>query len=161
MDPNSPTRCKHVGRAGQCSFEAQEGSDYCARHAKGTDLELKHYLLTVPELRDAAIRQNGLDDVKDLTDEIKMCRVMAERRFNMIDSNADFLAAIGTINTLYTTLEKLISSCHRLETSIGTLMSRDALLQLAKKIVGVLAEEVKDEALVDRITDKLLTLLDE
>jgi len=160
-DPNSPTRCIHVGPTGQCTREAQEGSDYCERHARAEDIELKHYLLTEPSLNAAARRQNGVEEIKNLREEIVLCRVLAERRLNMVESNADFLAAIGTINTLFTTLEKLVSSCHRLETSLGTLLSKDALLALAKKIVDVLASEVKDEVLVDKITEKILTLLDD
>jgi hypothetical protein len=117
-------------------------------------------MLTNPEISESAGRHNQAEELKSLREEIAICRSLVERRLNMIESNADLLAAVGQVNSLFLTLEKLISSCHRLETSLGTLLSRASLLDLARGIVGIIMDELEGiddyEEIIDRISEKII-----
>ena len=163
-DPNDPHRCIASTRSGQCAHAAILDHDKCAYHLRDRDIEdklaLKAYNLTNVDIADAAGRHSQAEELKSLREEIALCRSLVERRLNMIESNTDFLAAIGQVNTLFLTLEKLISSCHRLEVNLGNLLSKAALLDLAKEIVEILMVELVHvdgyENLVDRIGERIV-----
>jgi len=165
--PNSPDRCQATTQYGQCPVQAIEGKDYCAYHLRDRDIEskmsLKAYILTNPDIAQAAGRHSQVEELKSLREEIALCRSLVERRLNMIESNADFLAAYGAINSTFLTLEKLITSCHKLEVNLGSLLSKAAILDLAKEIVGILMHELEEiegyEAIVDRISDKIIVTI--
>jgi hypothetical protein len=163
-DPNDPRRCEATTQSGQCAHQAVDGQNLCAYHMKDRDVEdkmsLRSYILTDTVLAESAGRHSQVEELKSLREEIAICRSLVERRLNMIESNADLLAAVGQVNSLFLTLEKLISSCHRLETSLGTLLSRSSLLELAKGIVGTIMDELEGidnyEEIVDTISEKIL-----
>jgi hypothetical protein len=60
--------------------------------------------------------------------------MLIERRFNLIQSDADLIAACGALNTLLLTVERLVKSAHPIEKSLGTLLARSAVLRLAQQI---------------------------
>ena len=126
-------------------------------------MSLKAYLLTNTDIAGAAGRHSQVEELKSLREEIALCRSLVERRLNMIETSADFLSAIGTVNTLFLTLEKLITSCHRLEVNLGTLLSKAALLDLAKEMVEILMSELEHvdgyEELVDRIGEQIVAAI--
>ncbi len=163
-DPNDPHRCEATTQAGQCAHQAIDGQNLCAYHLKDRDVEdkmsLRSYRLTDSGLAESAGRHSQVEDLKSLREEIAICRSLVERRLNTIESNADLLSAVGQVNSLFLTLEKLISSCHRLETSLGTLLSRASLLELAKGIVGIIMDELEGidnyEEIVDKISERIL-----
>jgi hypothetical protein len=168
-DENSPTRCQASTQAGQCACEAVEGHPYCAYHMRDRDIEdkmaLKAYILTDPVISGSAGRHSQVEELKSLREEIALARAMIERRLNLVESNADFLNACGTVNTYLLTLERLISSCHRLEVNLGNLLSKAAILDLAKDIVSILMEELQEvpgfEEIVDRISERIITAIAE
>lgn len=166
-DPNDPNRCVASTQWGQCQHKAIEDYDKCAYHLQNRNIEdamsLKAYLLTNPEIAGPAGRHSQVEELKSLREEIALCRSIVERRLNMIESNADFLNAISTVNSLFITLEKLISSCHRLEVNLGNLLSKAALLDLAKEMVEILMNELEHvdgyEELVDRIGERIVAAI--
>jgi hypothetical protein len=117
--PNDPNRCQATTRSGQCTNLAIEGQIYCNYHLRNRDAEdeqsLRAYILTDPVTARAAGRHSQVEELKSLREEIALARAMIERRLNLVESNADFLQACGTVNTYLLTLERLISSCHKLE----------------------------------------------
>jgi len=124
-------------------------------------------MLSNHEIAHAAGRHSTSEQIKSLREEIALCRALVERRLNMVEegNSADFLAACGQVNTLLLTIEKLVSSCHRLETSLGVLLSKAAVLDLAREIVGVLVNELQGidnfEEVIDRISEQILALMTE
>ncbi len=163
-DPNDPYRCEATTQTGQCAHQAIDGQNLCAYHLKDRDVEdkmsLRSYHLTDAVLAESAGRHSQVEEVKSLREEITICRSLVERCLNTVESNADLLAVVGRVNSLFLTLEKLISSCHRLETSLGTLLSRASLLELAKGIVGIIMDELEGidnyEEVVDKISERIL-----
>jgi hypothetical protein len=166
---NRPNRCQATHRYGQCNHDAVEGEIYCPYHChdpQAPDKKALHaYLLTNPSLAATANRHSQVEELKSLREEIVLCRSLVEHRLNMIESNADYLAAIGQVNMLFITLEKLISSCHKLEISLGNLLSREELFTFASELSSILVAELKDipdyEKLVDRITQKIVKTIGE
>lgn len=164
-DANDPLRCQATTQKGQCPHQAIDGHEFCAFHLRNRDIEnqmsLRAYQLTNIDIAEAAGRHSQVEELKSLREEIALCRTLVERRLNMVKSDADMLAAVGQVNSLFLTLEKLISSCHRLETSFGNLLSKAALLDLAKGIVEIVMDELEGinnyETIVDNISERMLT----
>jgi hypothetical protein len=169
MQPNSPTRCQGTTGKGQCPREAVEGKPYCDYHLKDRDIEdkmaLRAYILTDPVISGSAGRHSQVEELKSLREEIALARAMIERRLNLVESNADFLNACGTVNTYLLTLERLITSCHRLEVNLGNLLSKAAILDLAKDIVSILMDELQEvpgyEEIVDRVSERIIAAIAE
>jgi hypothetical protein len=111
-----------------------ENEIYCDYHLRDRDAEdtqsLRAYMLTDPVTAGAAGRHSQVEELKSLREEIALARAMIERRLNLVESDADFLQACGTVNTYLLTLERLISSCHKLEVNLGALLSKGAIVSL-------------------------------
>ena len=103
------------------------------------------------------------NDAKHLREEIAIARMLLEERLNMIQTDSDFLAACGTLNSQLLTISKLVQSAHKLEQKLGSLLSKSTLLVVSSKFVNILIAELKGlsnyETLIDSISDKLFNSL--
>ncbi len=163
-DPADPNRCKGATSTGQCDFIAEHGSEYCRAHG-GRDLQpaedKRGYLLA--KAQDAsrlATLSDELEPVKELRDAISLQHMLIEKRYNLIKDDGDLLAACGPLNAMLMTMERLVNSCHRIQTNLGQLLARQAVLTLAKKMVEIVIDELEGiedyEITVDRITQRLI-----
>jgi hypothetical protein len=167
--PNDPNRCQATTRHGQCIKLAVDNEIYCDYHLRDRDAEdkqsLRAYMLTDPVTAGAAGRHSQVEELKSLREEIALARAMIERRLNLVESDADFLQACGTVNTYLLTLERLISSCHKLEVNLGALLSKGAIISLAQEMVGILMDELEHidgyEQIVDRVSNRMVELIAE
>jgi hypothetical protein len=78
----------------------------------------------------------------------------------MIQSEAEFVAAMPVFASFMTTIEKLVSSCHNMEVKLGTLLNKAALLSVAQKIVDIIATNLEGvpnrNEIVDTISDTIV-----
>jgi len=163
-DLSDPRRCKGRAPDGQCQNKAVHGSEYCRAHSGKdlTEIEAKRgYLLAKAEDRSRlAMISDELEPVKELRDAIALQHMLIERRFNLIKVDADLLAACGPLNQLIQTMERLVNSAHRIETNLGQLLARNAILHLAKEMVQIVIDEIEGiedyEEIIDRITQRLI-----
>ena len=163
-DLADPNRCKAAAPDGQCQNKAEYGSEYCRAHG-GVNLkeveDKRGYLLAkVDERTRLAKLSDGLEPVKELRDLISLQHMLIERRYNSINSEGELLAACGPLNQMLLTMERLINSTHRIETNLGELLQRHAVMALAKEMVRIVIDELADiedyEIIVDRITQRLI-----
>lgn len=164
-DPADPNRCQGSVPNGQCPQQAVEGSRFCASHGGSTKAaekeQVRSYLLTQV---DAARRFDDLrgahDPVRELRDMISLCHITIERRMNLAQSDADFMVATSSLKSLFETMDRLVNSAVRIEQSLGALLSKQTVLNLAQVTVNILIDELDGvpqyEAIVDRVTQKLL-----
>ena len=168
-DPADPRRCQAVKDSGQCQELSVEGYKFCERHSKKTDRKerLRHYLLSNPELQTRLNRQAAVEEVRSLREEIHLARMMVETRLELIEENdkGDMLAAFSNVNTYLQTIEKLVSSCHRMEVSLGTLLSKASIFSLGQEIVNIVIDEIQHldgyEIIVDKISERVVTAIAE
>jgi hypothetical protein len=167
---DDPDRCQGVTERGQCTQLATEGSQFCTRHSRkpGAKVEsdrLRHYLLSNPMLQAKMDRQFGVEEVRSLREEIHLARVMIETRLDLIepDDKGEMLAAFSSINTYLQTIEKLTSSCHKMEISLGSLLTKSSVFALGQDMVGILADELQGidnyEEVIDRISERLVVAI--
>jgi hypothetical protein len=163
-DLADPNRCKGSAQDGQCQNRAEHGSEYCCVHG-GKSLQeaedKRGYLLAKVEERTRLAKlSDDLEPVKELRDLISLQHMMIERRYNAVTNDGELLAACGPLNQMLLTMERLINSCHRIETNLGELLARHAVLALAKEMVAIVIDELEEvddyEIIVDRITQRLI-----
>lgn len=156
MEANDPNRCQRTIPGGQCCKPALEGSEYCAIHTQGTGNELRHYLLTNRMIGDSARRHAAAEEIKSLRDEIAIVRAIIETRLNSVTTEAEFAAAMPSIHSFIIAIEKLVSSCHAMETKLGQLLNKNSILTLARTMIQIIADNLgPDIPGRDEIVDKI------
>jgi len=164
-DLADPRRCKGASKDGQCKNVALHDNDYCKLHSGGVDHlpaeQRRGFLLAkASDKTRLATVSNELEPVKELRDTIALTHMLIEKRWNLVKDDNDLLIHCGPLNQLIGTMEKLINSCHRIETNLGELLARNAVLALAKEMVGIVIDELEGiedyEAIIDRITTRLV-----
>jgi len=150
---------------GQCPLDAMEGLEYCALHCKGDPEgpQKSQYNLSKYRYRTRYGSFLESDELRSLRDEVALARMALEERLNLVTNDAEFVAACGQLNTMFLTVEKLVNTCHRLETSLGSLLSKPALLRIVQQFVDILMEELASvpdhESIIDRISDRLISVV--
>jgi hypothetical protein len=125
---------------------------------------MRGYLLAQADDR-ARLAQvsDELEPVKALRDSIALLTMLIEKRYNAVKGEGDLLQACGPLNQMLQNMERLVTSCHKIEQNLGMLLARQAILMLAKQMVEVIVDELEGiddyEHIVDRITERLFDLI--
>jgi len=170
IDPADPNRCQAVTSKGQCFHLAAGNGTFCEAHDPGAAAmvrkeRVRHYLLSNPDIAERYNRHGAVEEFRNLRDEIALARTMAEKRLDAVKDNSDFLAACGAVNSYLQTIEKLVSSCHKMEISLGGLLSKASVFALGQEIVSILVDELCQldgyEQIIDRISERIITVIAE
>lgn len=156
--PADPNRCQAVTPMGQCLNVKEPGSDFCSPHGDPTRKSnrdgRRNYALNVWQQKlDDKVTNQG---IKSLREEIGILRVLLEERLNQCKTNIDLLLHSAAVSDLVLKIEKLVSSCHRLEGSMGQLLDKAVLIQFANEIIGILSTEINDRVVLDNIATKII-----
>lgn|SRR5262245_6873808 len=157
---NDPLRCQSSGQYGQCPYRAVEGSKYCARHSSDNDelakkkASLRNYRLGQYQARVGEFANS--DAVKSLREEIGILRMTLEHVIAQAKTPVELVIYSGKVTDLIIRIEKLVTSCHRLEMASGDLLDKTKALQLAGSIVEIVGRYVKDGETMDLISNEIL-----
>ena len=162
-EPDDPNRCQGPSATlGQCPFFAEPGQKYCLRHA-GSSIKAQEtkrtnqYRLQVWQQRLEEFAEN--ENVKSLRDEIGILRLLMEEILNKCSDSTQLLIYSSKISDLAIRIEKLVSSCHRLEAKMGMLLDKSAALSLAGQIVTIIGQHVTDPEIIDSISNGIINAL--
>lgn len=139
--PDAPNRCQAVTPQGQCMNKAVEGCTNCLAHggAKQRDLNakeaMKNYRLTKAEWTEKAHSLARSSNIKSLRDEIALLRVLMQEHLDACRTSADLLLKSHIISDLVLKIDKVVSSCHKLETSLGQTLDKAQILHLSSLII--------------------------
>lgn len=159
--PEHPDRCQGIRYGqGQCINLAAAHSPFCLCHGGNTGAEsverkaLSNYRLTKWQAR--LEDKTSQTEIKSLRDEIGILRVVMEETINHCTSDMELTIQSSKIADLAMKLEKLVSSCHKLEGSMGKLMDKSAILQFAAEVVEIICKELKgDEEKISAIGEQI------
>jgi hypothetical protein len=156
---DSPDRCQAVTGKGQCLYKAMTGSNYCPMHGgnKAQDslkaASLKNYRLSKWQGRVAEFADNGA--VKSLREEVGILRMVLEEMVSRCGDPVDLVLNSAKISDMVTKVEKLVVSCHRLESSLGMLLDKQAAMQLSGEIVDIITRHIKDDSAIASIANEI------
>jgi hypothetical protein len=164
--PEHPNRCQQViGGNRQCFNISVENGSKCIVHGGHKELESqRNQSLRMYRLGQWQARANELlehPNIKSLREEIGILRILLEERFAQCQNDSfSLLLQAGPISDLILKIEKVVSSCHRLEASMGEHIEKSQLLLFASEIVAIIGEVlVDDQEKLDIISFKILDLV--
>jgi hypothetical protein len=99
-------------------------------------------------------------NLKSLREEVAMLRFLLETQVNMCNSASELICSSNIISDLVTKIEKVVKSCHSLEVALGQMMSVAQVNQFATEIISIISEEIQDEEVLKRISERLSTCLE-
>jgi hypothetical protein len=157
---DDPCRCQAMGgRGGQCSYKATEGSQYCPMHgghfaAKQAEAK-RQRLYNLAKWQDRIGEHANHDQAKSLREEIGILRILLEGVMGLCQDQNDLLMYSNKISDLATKIEKLVSSCHRLEEKTGMLLDKHAALKIATQIVDIIGAYIEDADIMETISQQI------
>ncbi len=160
---DDPSRCQASTRNGQCNLKAVPNGKYCLIHGGAFEQKheeqknLKNYRLAKFRVRAAELGNSS--HLTSLTDEVAILRILIEEMVNSCEDPGELLLRAGPLADLLMKAEKLVSSCHRLDSKLGNLLSRDKVMQFAQLTVEIISNEIKDERVLDVISAHILKAL--
>lgn len=164
VDQDDPRRCQGVKPFhGQCTNKAMDGSNFCPAHGgnKGHEAakrtELRNYRLARANSR--LVELGDSDNIINLRDEVAILRLLIEGKLDMAKDAHELLLMSGPLSDLIMKVEKLVTSCNRLESKLGGLLDKSKILQFAQTIIQIISQHVDDESTLDAIADEILTTL--
>lgn len=149
VEDDDPRRCQGiVSGSRQCSRVRHDPSKFCLAHGgnnaetmavkeSARNYQLTRYKVRVDSLADSSV-------LKSLKEEIGILRMMLESRLNSCATDTDLFLFSDSISKMVTDIEKLVTSCHRLEEKTGSMVDKNKLLIICEIITGVIAEYVTD-----------------
>jgi len=159
-DESDPRRCRAVTRVGQCYMVSVAPSNYCPAHGGcralnyAKKVEIRNYRLAKYQARLGELAES--QSVKSLRDEIGVLRILVEERMNACQDTHDLMMHSSVLSDLIARIEKLVSSCHRIEASLGALLDKTQAIQLGHEIVEIISRHVSDEDALDAISGEII-----
>jgi len=153
---DDPNCCKHDG----CTWKAVEGCTHCAMHgganqAKNNNKKaIRTYTLT--KFRDQMDHFMGDDNIKGLREEIGILRIVMQERLEQCTTSVDLLSHSHMIGDLAMKIEKLVTSCNKIEKSLGQYLDKNATVQLGMEVVAIVTKHVDDTKAIENIAEDLL-----
>jgi len=99
------------------------------------------------------------NDVKSLRNEIGILRMILEEKMNRASNESELILMAGPLSDLVMKIEKLVSSCQRLENSLGNLLDKQQMKNIASQLMQTLSEVVDTLPLDDETKGNILELV--
>lgn len=168
------SRCDfNITNGDQCGNLAEPGVTRCGMHGANKQLgSQENKSLRLYRLAKFQTRVNDFSDhskIKSLREEIAILRVLLEEKINHCDDTHSLLMSSGPISDLIMKIEKVVASCHRLESSLGNLLDKTRIKQIANELLNSVANRVNEfigdpeiiEQLLESIANDLLKTLEQ
>lgn len=157
-------RCDfNISTGDRCGNFAEPGVSRCPLHGANKQLQAQeNNSLRLYRLAKFQTRADQLTDhskVKSLREEIAILRILLEEKINQCDDTHSLLLMSGPISDLIMKIEKIVASCHRLESSLGGLLDKTKVKQIANEMMNSVATRAS-EILEDIPDTKISELLE-
>lgn len=163
--PDDPNRCQSITKFGQCPNLAMEGVKHCKIHGgayQQTQNEVKNMNRYRVAKWQERIKHFGTDNnIKNIRDEVAILRMLMEERLNQCATPVDMILQSGPISDLVMKIERVVTTCHNLEKSMGFLLDKQQILQFADRVIAIISESITDQALVEQIATRIAAALEE
>ncbi len=164
VEEDSPNRCQSTFSGGQCVYEVIPGTNYCKMHCSGVAKAMEQTKIRNYRLQQYQSRINekaDSDSVKNLREEIGILRLILEEVINRCKDDNDLMIYSSKIADLVLKIEKVVTSCHRLETSLGQTLDKTTIMNISTRIINIISEYVSDENTMNNVINDIGKMLQE
>ena len=156
---DDPDRCQAITAKGnQCGYMSTDHSKYCVAHG-GSAKRPQHNLLRTKWRADIQEYSDN-PQIFNIKEEIGLTRLLLEKQLDACDTDVELLAHAPQLSDLLLKIEKLVTSCHKIEHSLGNYLSKTQLLNFANQVIAIISIHVKDPTLLDQIANEILGAYD-
>lgn len=151
---DDPNRCQNTGPRGQCDFKALENSRFCQIHARAAVRELKRQAANqynVSRWKSKLDHFSGHESVKSLREEIGVLRLLMETTLNKCETDMDLILYSNHLSGMAMKIKEAVMSCHKLESAMGMLLDRAAVMQLTGEMIEIIGRYIPDEDVISNI----------
>jgi hypothetical protein len=161
--PSHPDRCQSMQGNNQCPNLALPGIRYCQVH--GSRAMANHNRQEVKNYKIALLRMDmedklSSDGVISLREELALTRILLEKRLNMCQTASDLIRESTPILQQLALIERLVTACHKLETSLGQMLSKSSIIQFCSTVINIINNHIEDKDVLNVIALELLAALD-
>lgn len=159
---DDPKRCQSTAtKFGQCPYKATEGNIFCQMHSghNSSQIEKSKRAYQLQRWQQRVDDHADGDQAKSLRGEIGILRMTLETVITQCKDETQLLMYAPRISDLVTRIEKVVSSCHRLEEQTGMLLDREAALRIGMQIVEIVSRFVTDEGALSSIGDEIVSAI--
>lgn len=161
VDADDPNRCQaQAGSRGQCYNKVMEHSKFCPAHggnranAAGKEASKRIYMAELWRERIAAMEDHS--KLKTLSSEIGILRMMLDARLKLCTTEMDLAIHASSIGELISKIEKLVTSCDRLDTRLGGMLDTTQAMAWMTDVVEIISRHVEDSDVLSLIADEIL-----
>lgn len=162
---DDPNRCQQViPSVGQCRCIAIEGQKFCESHGgfacRRTEEQrnLKNYRLAKWNARADELVESS--QIKTLREEIAILRILIEENIKFCPDELTLIMKSPQISDMLMKVEKLVSSCTRIENQLSGVLDKTQALQLISEITEIISKNIEDDEILSKISDEIMTTLD-
>jgi hypothetical protein len=168
-EPDDPRRCQStIPSQGQCWLVSVEGTQYCACHggarAASRLKDESKRIYRVGQWRARLTEHADNNDIKNLREDIGVLRLCIEERMMLCKTPTDLVINSGPLSDLVMKVEKLVSSCDKIETKLGQTLDANQALQFGQEIIEAVANSLEDlpnkEEILGAISDEIAKAFD-
>ena len=163
VETGNPDQCQGIMSTGQCHNKKVPGSDFCPIHggnkAGYAQSQKDNNMYRLAKYRDRLDSMNSGSNLKSLNEEIGILRILLEEIINQIKTPAELLAFTPQISDLTVKIEKLVTSCHKLEKSLSKYLDKTSIVQLAQETVAIIGKYVNDSDITLQISEELAEVI--
>lgn len=134
------TRCVFTFGQQQCKYKRSEGSIYCLKHTKKKKTFAYDAAKWAPR-----INQISTGKMKDLTQEIALCRMVLERYLNVCTSDVELLQYNGAISAMVDRVGKLVDTSMKVEKHLEEYFTQDQLVAFVEDMLMIIARHAPDK----------------
>jgi len=161
---DDPLRCQNINAAGNpCLNKALPGCKNCSACGGAVEIRAQeNQRVRTYRLAKFQARMDELVEhphIKSLRDEIAILRIMLEERLNSLNTPIEIMAHTHTIADLISKIEKTVTSCHKLEKSMGEYLDKNTIIQLGMEMVQIITKHVDDTKAIDNIANDVSDLI--
>lgn len=159
--PDDPRRCQNVMRTGQCQYVAVEDSTFCHMHQGRSKFEAMKKITNAYRLaqwNERVAEFTDDDQLKSLRGEIGILRLTLEHVVIQCQTPTDLMIHSAKIGDLVSKIDKVVTSCSRLEVTSSNILDKSAALSLAASLVEIISQHVPEDK-TDLISEAIISTI--
>jgi hypothetical protein len=145
--------------------KAIEGSEYCLAHGGNKAVNAKAKadtrMYNLGKWRQSVSKFQDHDQLKSLREEIGILRVMIDERMNMCTDASELLLYSGPLGDMIMKVEKLVTSCNKIEAHLGGMLDKTQALQLGQEMVEIIGRHLDSVADKELLVSKISAAVDD
>ena len=172
VSKDSPYRCQHSGKLGQCTNEtvivnssSGKRSKYCAIHFGNRDKsiaekrELRNYRIELFHERISELSYG--DQLKHIGDEIAILRMIIESILQKCKTPTDLFIHGNRISDLTMKVNTLVTSLVKIEEKTANYLDQDNLQDFVQKVIITITNNVNDSNTIEKIAEEMFVIIEE